>query len=232
MLPINRKEASQMTRNLKALGLVLAAVFAFSAVAVSAASAAEFHSEVEPTVITAHSETNQVFTVSGQSVICETAEFSGTVAKKTTTEITVHPKFTKCTFQGEPATVTTKGCNFIFKSNLVGAHAPVTVECKEAAHPHIIISSAPCTMYIGEQNPGQGVTYTNINAKKEVTVNATVTGIKITKKEGPLCFLLGNEGAYTGKAIVKGFEDKGTVSGSTTEGFVFSEGAQKNVWWE
>jgi hypothetical protein len=42
-----------MTRNLKALGLALLAVFAFGAVAASSASAVQlFHSENEPTVLT------------------------------------------------------------------------------------------------------------------------------------------------------------------------------------
>jgi hypothetical protein len=221
-----------MTRNLKTMGLALAAVFAFSAISVSAASAAEFHSEVEPAVITGHSESSQVLTISGQGMLCETEALTGTASQKTTTEITLHPKFSKCTFSGEPATVTTKGCNFILKSNLVGAFAPVVIECKEAAYPHIMVVSAICTMYIGEQTPSGGISYENINGKKEITMLASITSIKITKKEGPLCFLLGNEGTLTGTLIARGFADNGTVSGSTTEGFVFSEGAQKNLWWE
>jgi hypothetical protein len=223
-----------MTRKPKTLGFALAAVFAFSAISVSAASAAEFHTGAEPTVITGHSESNQVLTISGQSVICETAEFSGTAAKKTTTSITLHPDFSKCSFSGEATTVTTKGCNFIFTSNLgPSGDAPLHIECKEpAVHPHITVKNAACNLYIGEQTPGQGTAYDNINSKTEITLTFTATNIKITKKEGPLCFLLGNEASYTGKAIAKAYEDKGTSSGDTTNGFDFNEGAQVNLWWE
>ncbi len=232
-----------MIRNLKALGLALFAVFAMSAMAASAASAAgeKFHSEVEPTVITSSSTDDSsihTFTVSGQAVKCTDATFNGTATEKTVTEITVHPKYTGCTFFEEAAQVTTTGCNYRITAETEEnaskeKHATIHVEC-EAAHPHIIVHTAACTMYIGAQTPKNGVVFTNLGSgnTRDVTIKATAT-VTVTKKEGPLCFLLGNSGTYTGSVTAKGFVDNGTVAGTTvTEGTEYKEGAQVGIWWE
>jgi hypothetical protein len=221
-----------MNRKIKTLGLALVAVFAFSALASASASAALFNSaDPVDTVITGHSETDQVF-VATATVTCTTGAFKGTQTGATSATLRIRPTYTNCSSSlGGTTTVSTKGCDYVFNSNLTGNHAPVDIEC-EAGH-NIIINNSLCTIYIGTQTDiGQGVTYTNINSKKEVTVNATATSININKKEGPFCFLVGSTGTYTGKAIVKGYADNGAPSGNATDGFTYNEGAQVNVWWE
>ncbi len=210
-----------MIRNFKALGLALIAVFALSAVAASAASASGelFHSSAKPTSIVAKSESNQVF-VATATITCTGGEFTGTASESTQSSLTVHPVYTGCesSLGGNPSTVTTEGCNYIFQSEVpAGGHAKIEIECE--AGKFITIDNSLCTIKIGSQTVGQGVTYTSINSKKEVTVNATATKIKIAEKTGSLCFLVGAEGTYAGTSIVKGFEDK-------------SGGAQVSVWWE
>jgi len=206
-----------MNRKFKALGLALVAVFAMSALASASASAEDFHSSTTPTSIKAHSESNQVF-VATSTITCTTGEFTGTQVGTTADELTIHPVYTNCnsSFGGNPTTVTTEGCNYLFDSDLVNGHATVKIECE--AGKFITIDNSLCKIYIGAQTVSQGVTYTNLNEESEVTVNATATSIDVAKKEGSLCFLVGSTGTYTGNSIVKGFEDK--------EG-----GAQVDVWW-
>jgi hypothetical protein len=198
-----------MIRRVKALGLATLAVMALGVVAAQGASAAEFNSEVEHTHVTAHTTTIvHRFTVSGFSVECKTSHFTGTTlsATKKTSSVRVHPEYASCEFFEEPATVTTTGCDYVFQAATNGeGRGAVEVVCEGTSQ--IKVATSSCTMFFGSQKPGGGAKYTTVGSgsTRGVETSAKVTGVKIAKKEGPLCFLLGSEGTYEGGATVNGF---------------------------
>jgi hypothetical protein len=195
-----------MKGKLKVLGLTFVAALAMSSVAASAASAQhEFESNSSTTYLTATNEESHVFTAGLATVECTHAEFEGTQVGATADTVTVHPEYSGCSFLGNPASVTTTGCNYEFDSdtNATG-HGAVTVKCAGASQIKVDAPGA-CTIYFGSQTPSQGVSYTNLGG--DVTVDATVTNVAIAKKEGPLCFLVSNTGTYSGAAIVEGFKN-------------------------
>ena len=229
-----------MTRNLKALGLALVAAMAIGAFGAQGASAHQFTSDSDSakTTLTGFnesytdtiedpkvSESRHKFTATaGLEVLCD-AEFAGTVAGNSVDTVTVHPKYHNCTFKGEPATVDTGGCNYVFGSDTTvnthpsGTHASVTLECESAheASPHTIkVTTSFCNLQFETTAPAStvvnhslhGVTYTNLDqasgadekhsSKSAITVNATVRTITYTVLGGSFCGLSGHAaGTYT-----------------------------------
>jgi hypothetical protein len=231
-----------MIRNLKALGLALVALVALSALVASSASAAgeRFHSEVEPTILTGTNTNTHVFAAGSAHVECTEATFRGTATLKTEATQTVHPTYNGCTFLGEPATVDTTGCNYVFSSETVAGVLPVEIECTSGYA--IKVTSPGCTLTFGAQKNTGGVTVTNEGSgttRDSKVVSST--GATFTKS-GSLCFLVsGTTGTYTGTTTVKGFKDEGVTGPiDETEGAapgkdvttVYKEGAQVGVWWE
>ena len=222
-----------MIRKFKALGLALVAVFAFSALAATGASAATFHSDVEPTIITGSNagEGSHVFKASGAEIQCPIAEFKGTAAKKTENTIKLHPTYGGCIFLEENAAIDTTGCDYIFHGTTnAGGHLPVQISCTGTNV--IKVTTGACTLSFGNQTATGGVKATNFGSfsSRDMTVDATAT-VTFTKS-GPLCFLIsGTTGTYTGGTTVKGYVDNG-VTGNIDEGATYKEGAQVGVWWE
>ena len=220
-----------MSRNLRALGLALLAAMAMTAVAAQAASAHEFTSASNSTVLTA-TGTNHVFNANGVEIKCH-AFFKGTQTGVAADTITVHPIYNNeaktCETPIGKAQIDTKVCDYIFESDTVGGDAPVTVSC--AAGHSIKITGTACTITVGSQTPGNGVTFAN--GVGDVNVTATATGIHYTTSGGLGCALpglplTGTNGTYTGTATVQGFLDLGT-SGTQTNGFTYSEGPPTNI---
>jgi hypothetical protein len=231
-----------MTRNLKALGLALVAVCALSALVASSASAAgeRFHSEVEPTILTGTNVGNHIFHAGETTIECTGATFRGTSKLKTEATLTLHPTYSGCTFLGEPATVDTTGCNYVFSSETVGGVMPAEIECTSGYS--IKVTAPGCTLSFGAQKNTGGLTVTNEGSgTTRSTKTVSNTGATFTKS-GSLCFLVsGTTGTYTGTTIVKGFVDNGVAGPiDETEGAapgkdvtaVYTEGAQVGVWWE
>jgi len=212
------------------------AVAAFGAISASSASAAEYHCGVAAgkscwATLTADGTgktSHHVFIVEKEgksgSVTCNALDGRAT-AGPTSTQLTfTHLEYTECNLAGTAATIDTKGCDYLFTSNGGIVH----VICEAGSN--IQITAGECTVTIGSQERS-GITYTNINSKKEVTASTNVTGVTGTAGAG-CSGLLGFTGAFTsgtyttGNTIVKGFEDLGE---SETKPI---EGAQVNVWWE
>jgi hypothetical protein len=143
-----------MTRNLKALGLALLAVFALGAVMASAASAEgtdvktdHFTSTSgnEKTILTGEqvgTEAENVFgvkAVSALGVHCKKATYGGTVVGNSVIEVTVVPTYFECSSNLGAATVTNDRCAFVLTGttdehpNTAGTkeeiHATVHLEC-------------------------------------------------------------------------------------------------------
>jgi hypothetical protein len=230
-----------MSSKIKALGLTLAAVFAISAVAAQAASAVThtFTSDQENVVLTGAQEEGKanelILATSGEFVKCNEANYHGTATLPATT-VTVHPIYNEC-FSGlapnpGEVVVDTEGCNYDLTGETVEDpktgkfHAPVHVECETGKEIHVTVEGA-CTLNIPKQTPTTGgVTYeTTVNPiteKKDVTVQATASGIHYNA-EGPLCFLIaeegtGTDGNFTSSITVEGFEDLGPGHTPTEHG--------------
>lgn len=231
-----------MTRMLKALGLGLLAVFAFSALVAQAASAHEFKAAEAPATITGEDDPVsgglQKFTAGPADTQCTELHATGIQTEVEEDELTVVPQYSDCEALGFPATVNNVGslgddetgaCAYNFDSDTVGEHAPVDVECEaggsitieaffDEAHTEEL-----CTIHVGAQNDLNGVHYNNVKTtKEEVTLEATVSGIHYTY-DGPWCFLVfgdnegeGSDATYEGNATVKAFKGGSQIDGTIT----------------
>lgn len=199
-----------MKRNLKALGVVVAAMFAMAAFA-SAASAAQFHSNSENTTIAGTQNNIHHFKTGTFDVTCETAEFKGTQAAKTAETQTITPTYSKChviilfTFSAE---VKFNSCDYSFNAN-----GDVTVKCNTAGD-KIEVVSAGCTVKIGAQTIKGGAEY--VNSGEGIKVVSKAKGIAYSQSGSSCSTKEGTDAEYTGDATVFG-----TAGGKATK-----------IWWE
>lgn len=212
-------------RSVKMFGLALLTAFAMSAVAASAASAAEFFHEApaeEPTArVVAKNEGNHNFTAGLIGTIsCEVATFTGTsFVTSPQKTITVTPAYSGCTFLGiSGVVVNVHECTYTFLEP-TGAGpftGSVDVNCPEGKK--IEFEATGCKIAVGKQGPLSSVTYTNQAATeklvKSVKVAANVTKIKYTASGS--CKILGEkeDGSYSGTAIAEGETELGTRVGA------------------
>ncbi len=240
-----------MIRNLKALGLALAAVFAFSALSASAASATNDHftAEKETALLTGVSHDN-VFqrTASGTKFECTTSKFAATI-KNGDTQATVDatyngtkgitPHTTHCTSSAGNVTIDMNGCHYILTGSTTKldptADAEVWITCPEGKQIQIT-SSLGVTISVPAQTPtGGGVSYANIanhagSGKTGVKVTATVTGITASCAPALACAFGGvpshaNDYEYNGTVNITGYEDKNQAGVITPA----SEGSKINI---
>jgi hypothetical protein len=239
-----------MKRNLKTLGLVLAAAFALSAMVASAAQANwVLTPEKANAVITgeqiehklANGEEGNYFEITGKKskVRCKKALYDATTEVLETEDVTAHPTYSECSATGGfAATVDTKGCDFTLTGETdTEKHGKTHLICETGKDISITIPSINCTITIHEQTPtAGGVTYTNNG--KHVDATATVTGITyevLNPEERVLCTAAAgknkaeaNDSDLLTKITLKAFEDKGN-SGTgtlTNEGITLNEGAE------
>lgn len=224
-----------MTRNLKALGLALVAVFAMSAVAASGAQAESFHSHAEHTTLTAKGTSDQTFTITNSlSFTCKKMSARGDITGTasggglfTNANATVRPFYEECkASNGDVVNVTTTGCHYRLNAETdANGHGKAFIECGTGAI-KINDPSNGCTVSIPTGEPTEkGVHYTNEangGGTNEETIagEATVTGIHFTSNF--ICQLggvpkEGNETHYVGSFTVEGFKYE---SGNTEEGYV------------
>jgi hypothetical protein len=239
-----------MTRNLKALGLALVAVFAMSAIAASAAQAEGAPSLTPasyPAWLTTTAEGNQVYTTdTGQKVECTTVTGQATIEKAgvgdtsvTSTDI----KYSGCNAligtSTLPATVDMTGCDFKFSGGKTDpadsthyTNAAVAIECPVGVTgPDVTIFSsaanhtagtALCHITVWNSVTAGSVTYTNVaGATNTVTLKSVGIQNPVTRSGSLLC---GNPATatYVGATIVKAFKDEGFQADGTTP----KEGAQ------
>jgi hypothetical protein len=247
-----------MTRNLKALGLALLAVFAFGAVAASSASAVPlFHSETEPTVLTGGEDKSGAEFGTKTSTLTITCQetFGGTVSEKTPSVVTVHPTYSNCVKVTNLAvTVDTENCDYKLYAETTTSpktppeeaktktDAPAEIECTAGNNIKITIGGV-CTITITSNGEKlHGVVYDNQGTLKtrDIKVTPTVDKIKY-KAPGIGCRIgglqeEGEDGFLTTDALgnngitAKGFEDKSPAPSPHQDEFV--EGPQVGIWWE
>jgi len=184
-----------MTGRLKSLGLLLAAVFAMSALAASSALAAEFHSAAAPATISGNQSTSHVFTTSAGTFTCKVATFSGTTASKTASSQTLTPKYESCTafgFLNVPVVI--NGCGYVFQASGV-----TEIECP--AGKAIEIAWPGCTTKIKEQKPAGSLEYTTVGTtpNRDIRVHTSLSGIAYDE-----CGTARTNGSYKGTTTVVG----------------------------
>lgn len=197
-----------MIHNLRdVLGLAVAVVAAVSPVTASTASAAEFHSDEASPQLTGVATSSQDISVSGFTVECAEAEFTGSFEGTTVQTVTVHPEYDSCEFFEEPIDVITTGCDYVIDADEDGSeHADLSIDCVGTGA--IVFEAPACTARLGSQIPSLGMNYTN-SESGTIEIEATLANIAVAEKEGPLCFLLGDSWSYSGDLSLAG--DGGVV---------------------
>jgi len=228
------KGVSEMTRNPRALALLLVAVLAMGAIAVSVAAADSFTSEFSPTLATGRQiGVGEKLTTEVGTVQCQEIGYAGTATTPTTT-VSVAPIYPLKTVGGEqncmgfgfPANIETRGCTYLFH---VGAATAGAVDLVCPPGEGIVITGSfgggvtKCTVEVPAQTGIATVTYKNIatGATREVEVvaslilNKTVkysyakgTGFAACQKEGKESGEFTN-GTYAGNALVTGEKNLG-----------------------
>ena len=201
-----------MARKLKVLGIALAAVFAMSVVATSAASATNFTAAAYPAVVSGTQTTTNIFTENGREFKCTTATFSGelTAASETFTVIKTTASCS-ATVLGNvlPMTVTMNGCHTLYH---VVSPGQTTIDyiCPfgQKVETHIYQNATKhaegvslCTITINAQTglSQLGTAAGTFEGKKDVTGSYNVKKIKYTV-DGPAitCGASGEAATYTG----------------------------------
>jgi hypothetical protein len=174
-----------MTRNLKALGLALAAVFAMSALGASSAAAEPEFTGIETTTpggehVSTHVHTTidgsqhgaepDVFTLGSVSIRCNEAKYTGTSADGSDPTLTVTPTYSECKAAFTFVThVEMNGCDYLFHAGTqvtAGMHYTGTVDivCPEnqsiTLRVTTLAGATKCLIHIRPQTGLTGITYT------------------------------------------------------------------------
>jgi len=214
-----------MIRKIKALGLVLIAVFAMSAVVASAASATAGTLTTFPTstvVATGEQIGEHVFTLTDHpveggfaNVKCKKAIFDGVGTNKDDdTTLTVTPTYSECKAFGLNATIDHNGCNYVFHTGtttgLGGWHVVATVVCPVGKS--IVITASTCEVSVGNQelttNEVTNAGFAEPETAMDLHLHTNIKEIKYTVlKDGIGCPLSGtgsfSKGDYVGTSTLK-----------------------------
>jgi len=200
-----------MIRNLKVLGLALGALFAMSAMMASAASAhvpAVFHVEKVPANVTVTEKEKHKFTVTGQTVTCETAVFHGTDKEEfTPTSIKLEATYAECKAEPLGVNATVTGFGKIGEAGKcwynVNASGAAALECNGG---DVTVDAASCVVHVPAQSFASGVTYSTevikASGKHDLTVSFNIKEVEATHTDGFLC-PFGSSGTVKG-AILEG----------------------------
>lgn len=229
-----------MIRNFKALGLVLIAVLALSAVGASAAQAQLKLTTTGPTWLTLDPIGNQTFTAGSLQVPCTGVGGHATVVNNQTEIKATSVTYTGCTgsIAGSVVTVTMNSCSYQFHGGKTdpgnaehGIEGEVDLVCPAGGPVIDIYQNATkhtegvtlCKLTIAPFTNKKEITYTNtagspndVDLKYEVTMNYT--------REGSILCPASGTGTERGEVTATGFVDEGTNANGTPK-----EGARTGV---
>jgi hypothetical protein len=217
-----------MLRHMKVFGSIVAVALALGAISASAASGAEFHSEVEPTIYKASGDGSQVLVTPAGTTTCTGVTFEATTTVKTNATLTASSvKYTgsgtsggcieKTIFGNIDMTVnfSTDECGFVFHAN-----GDLDIECKKPGG--ITVAGPGCSTVYPTQTGLQSVIYDNkgTGTTRDLTLTMIIKGIRGVAT-GSFCSKQGEftTGEYSGNITLQGFEDNAI-------------GAQVGIWWE
>jgi hypothetical protein len=207
----SRKRSTSMARNLKIIGLALAAVFAMSAVAASAAQAT-FTWDNGTQTLTVEADGKQTFTTTSGAIQCQGLSGQSAVAGTAATEVTAQNfAYASCIGPfGEPAQVVFGQCDYLFTAGqtLGGKETELTgqahIKCVNGGQITITGLGGFCQMHVGQQAPGGHVIYRTVAGfPQDVTLEATVTGIVY---QGTGLCSSASTGQYAGNVTIKGYK--------------------------
>jgi hypothetical protein len=196
-------------KHLKTLGLAALVVAAFSAlIGVASASAAEFHATEAGVAISGAQVTAHKFTITGSSVTCETADFTGKTEATASPTQKAHPVYEKCTAFGfAGAIVNTAACQYNFHTQTG------TVDLESCTNGGITIEVnaglGKCIVNIPNQTGINGQSWATEGALGSRDIKATSSASNVsaeTTTSTGLCPLtVGKDtgGTYTGTTTMK-----------------------------
>lgn len=213
-----------MIRNLKKFGLAMVAVLALGVLTAQGASATEheFRSDGAWTVGEGTAALNLAIGAAG-SVKCnaELEDQSGgtKVGEEYLSDtLTVTPRFSECSFAGNPATVKVNHCAFVVDSDLTEGKvtsekefANAEIECAEGNQ--LEVESPLCTITIGPQFVQHAINYpydTTTSVSGNVSAHGIVVG-NLGNKAGCALVPKGAVGTLTGNGTTECFKDEGSV---------------------
>ena len=185
-----------MMRNLKVLGIAMAAVFAMSAVIASAASADQLTSESSPVTLTGAqiaSENNKLTSPEVGTISCETADYNATSVATPTRTITVTPVYTNCRVFGflSHTPIHMNGCDYLLHVNTAANDTTGTADlvCPAGATvtaTAISVGTTKCTVHIAPQTNLAKIEATNIGsgATREIELHLEIENIAETHTKG------------------------------------------------
>lgn len=221
-----------MTRNLKALGLALVAMFAMSGLAASAAQAVStFNSDGTPTFLTAEAKTSQTFVDGEKEVICEKVGVAATdkIVGTSVTEVTVHPTYSGSPAEPNGAACTAKlsatesvkafveftTCDYKFTAATdANGHAVTHIVCTTPGDAiHIKVTALKLKCYtiteqtLGGGGSGGGVHYDTTGTTPNRDIDVTATNIKVKAHREGACGEGETTATYNGTVTVKGHNE-------------------------
>lgn len=179
-----------MKRFIKTLGLTFVAAFAFSAVAVAGASAAEFTASETGNLVGTQTSEQEFTTGGGGSVVCKKANTTGEITSTEASSQKVTVKYSECRAFGF-VSATISDAEYTL-------HADGTVDVLNTIT--ITVPLGFCSVTVKPQNGLESVSYTNETGGK-IEQHSAVSGIK-SSHSGGLCSS-GENGTYSGSNIVE-----------------------------
>jgi hypothetical protein len=216
---------------LKALGVLMVALFALAGVVSASASAAEFHSEVTETSVFGEQEGENIFHTAAGNVKCKKATFTqnnimgtGSGTNFAIPQLSLSPEYSECTGFGQPVIIHIHGGTYTVTVISTTSGKTVIIQGSGGAI-EITVPTGNCNVTIAGQTPTGSVDLANTGtgATEFVKMIATVTGIAYTVDstngkvagESTTC---GTVGAHTGAEYTGVVNEKGyTTSAHTTQ---------------
>jgi len=229
-----------MTTSIKVSFFTIIAIAGLSVAMTSTAQASKLDLGAQPAVLTGHSEPiagqerfqehffsiqNTATTIILQSK-CDTASFEGTTQGQTIEEATVTATygtgkgvFTEpqgCTFGGIKAQILMNGCKYTLTGagQAAGTFLVDITGCTEGKQIELKVAAGGCGLNVPAQNGLSHLVGKQLTTQ-ELTVEATLSGIKVQQSGGASCpdgvtAHTGTNGSFSGNTIVKAFQDAGT----------------------
>ncbi len=211
-----------MVGKLNRFCLALIAVWAIGAAIAGTSTADVLTSEAASTTLTGVQEgQNWLFT--GGEVKCTTVKYHGALSSTSSSQFTVTPTYSGCTFVGLAATFSMNGCDYLVRINAAAGNTTGTIDVvcsggKEATITAPSVGTAKCIVHIPPQTGLGPVSAVNLGSTttREITLSLNITNIAYSQTAGTAetgnCATADSKtgGTHTGSALFTGENAAGT----------------------
>ena len=208
-----------MIRSIKLLGLAVVSLLVI-AVAASAASAANFHSEnsvVEVWGASNYAGGPQYFSLPGLGTFPCEAEFKGNVTSQNASTLSLTPTYANCRFLGLNTVASTVGCRYTYSASST-AMGSVALGCSTGNK--FTFNVAGCVVTIPAQTPtapAVGYALSGSGTSRAIQVSLRLEGVYAS---------------WTGAICGTGSTSNATLTGPVTLYGKTSGGAKAGIWLE